>query len=792
MTTNGEIKDIAQAIPFSINGDLVDTEGGAGYFVMRWLSASADEIPPYWSMARDKWLRQFVYRNGPIKTALTTFINKTVTIPWSIQARDRSVSRHVRNAEILEQTLRRVTGSMSSGPLRGFKQFMKMFVKDYLTQDNGAIAVVLGDGRSDGPIVGAPTGLMHLDSSLCIRTRDDEFPIKYVNAGRGGDNKEYKLHYTRVIEMCNLPSAEVDLNGVGLCAVSCCLEAAQELYDIYRYNQEMFGSRPPRQILYAKKGATLKTIQDAIEAWQVKLNDGNRTHFGGTLVMAPRGIGQEMELDTLGLSSMPEEFNRRDVTTIDKSEIAAAFGLDLRDLAYVMGAPSRTGDAEVQDKKGRGKGVGEFLETFVERMEEVYLNKDIFALEFDNMDDDQDEQEADIHDKRSAGRERDLRAGVTSLRVERERMWENHEITYEQFAQMELEDGRLPEGLDVLLLFQSEDKDFKEWLDLDVSDPTNIGKNDAQKMADIIHDRYIEVSRLIHEETRSERRRKARQALAALDKLRSMYQVPEGQAITDQAALEAMDAGASTGVDPTTAGTAAPSPTPAKEPQAAGGQPQEATKQIGVAGILSTPGSRMDGDAARTKQLYAGNDIDIQQYEQQLAYLVEQAIQANISRERFQGALEQIIVAILMTLFLKGARSSYSELSEETRLVLEREITIHLRSLDDFGEGIYAGRYGPDDLGLQGAHYRISTWLNIAAGVVFLGMLYQPHEVYLRWNYSIFKEHCGDCVRLNGQVHTAAEWRAAGWYPRSFGLECHGVNCGCSFSETAGPSSGAF
>lgn len=787
--TTAEITEVKRALPFVIDDDLVNTEGGASYMVLRWLSASSDDIPPYWSMTRDKWLRQFVYRNGPIKTAVNTFINKTVTIPWSIQAKDRSISRHVRNATGLEETLRRVTGSMSSGPLRGFKSFLKMFVKDYLTQDNGAFAVVLGAGRADGPIVGAPIGLMHLDSALCIRTRDDEFPVKFLNAGRGGDHKEYKLHYTRVIEMCNLPSSEIDLNGVGLCPVSCCIEAAQELYDIYRYNQEMFGSHPPKKILYAKKGATLKTIQDAIEAWQLKLLSANRTHFGGTLVMAPRGIGQEMELDTLDLHNMPEDFNRRDVTTIDKSEIAAAFGLDLRDLAYVMGAPSRTGDAEVQDKKGRGKGVGEFIETFVERMEEVYLNKEIFALEFDNLDDDQDEQEAGIRDKRSTGRERDLRSGITIIRVERERMWEDGEITYEQFAEMELEDGRLPEGLDVLLLFQSEDRDFKQWLDVGVSDPTNITKNDPQKMADTIHDKHIEVSRLIHEETNAQRRRKARQALAALDKLRSMYQVPEGQAINDEATVAAMDAGAAAGVDPTTGGTPA-SPSPAgQKPQADSSSQKAIPFENGLAALLQTPGDAVDG---HVKQLNVSSDADIQQYEQQLFYLIEQANRGEISRERFEGALEQIVAAILITLFLRGARVTYAELSEEARLALQQQIEIHRRSLDDFAEGIYGGLYGEGELGLSGALARAGLWVNMAAGIFFLGQTHQPYDVYLKWNWSVFKEHCGDCAHLNGQVHTAAEWRASGWYPRSSGLQCFGVHCGCYFTETSGPSVGTI
>lgn len=771
MPPNSELTEVRQSLPFVIDEDLTDAEGGISYMMLRWASSSADVIPPYWSQARDRWLRQFVYTNGPIKTAVNTFVNKLVTIPWSIQSRDRTISRHVLAAEGIEENLRRLSGSMSSSPLRGFKSAMKMFAKDYLTQDNGAFMQILGNGPADGPIVGAPTGLIHLDSALCIRTRDVEFPVKYLNAGRGGDNKEYKLHYTRVIEMVNLPSAEIDLNGIGLCPISCCLEAAQELYDIYQYNREMFGSKPPRQILYAKKGATVKTMHDAIEAWQFKLNQNNRTHFGGTLLMAPRGMGQEMELDKVDLARMPEDFNRRDVTTIDKSEIAAAFGLDLRDLSYTLGAPSRTGDAEVQDRKGRGKGIGEFLETFVERMEENYLNGDLFMMRFDNMDDEQDEQESTIRDKRSTGRERDLRSGVTTVRVERENMWTGGEITYEQFCEMELQDGRLPEGLDVLLLFQSEDRDYRQWLDIGVSDPTNIAKNNPQEMADIIHEKFIELSRLIHEETRTERRRKARQALAALDKLRSMYQVPEGQAITDQATAEAMGAGSAAGTDPTTAAPAA----------------QDASGDGGAG--RSAPST---DESTLVKQISL-DDADLQQYERQFRYLIEQAVAGNISQERFEGALEQIVAAVIMMMFSRGSFLSFPEMSEEARMAVEELIEANWQALSGFGDDIFKKRlYAEGALGLDGALTRIVSWLTIASGAYYMGMTFRVDDPYLRWNYSVLKEHCADCARLNGQVHLASEWRAAGWLPRSTMLECFGVHCGCYFTQVAGPSAGAY
>lgn len=758
-----EIVKVRRSVPFKVDRTIENGGPGIGFAMFQWVVSGANEVPPYWSMGRDKWLRQFVYDNGPLKTAVNTFVNKVATIPLSVQAKDRSMMRHVRSAQMLEQSLRRNSGSMSSSPLKGFKQAFKMFTKDYLTQDNGAFMLVLGQGRADGPIVGPPSGLLHLDSACCVRTKDAEFPVKYHNIGLGGDSKDYKIHYTRLIEMVNLPSSEVVLNGVGLCAVSCCIEAAQELWDIYRYSQEMFGSRPPNQILYAKKGATTKNLNDMIEAWQIKLNNEQRHRFGGTMVAAPRMGNQELDLEILKLSVMPENYNRRDITTINKSEIAAAFGLDLRDLAYVLGAPSRTGDAEVQDRKGRGKGVGEFIETFVERFEEVYLNKEIHAVAFDYLDDEQDEQQATIRNFRSQARERDLRSGVTTIRAEREIMLNLGEISREVFEQMELLDGRLPEGLDVLLLFQSQDGDFSIWLDLGVSDPTNIAANDPQMMADAIHAKFVEVSEYVHGETNLTRRRKAFQALAALDKLRSMYQLPEGQMIDEQATLEAA---------------------------ANGGEQSRASFSQTEDGASKERREKDHGGRSSAKQI-SPDDPGLAVYEEEFRALVRYAAEMQMTRNEFEEAVALLVSATILALFLRGARKTEERLTEEEVDAINGQVANHLLAIAGLSADIYSGRYAPGELGLASAYQRISTWVSVAAGVYALGELYRSDDPFYTWRLGI-AEHCTTCLRLAGQVHRASEWRAAGWWPRSWRLECRGIHCKCFWEEGAGPSSGGF
>lgn len=774
-----------EAVPFALDQSrTVEDQPGFNFAVMQWQPGTLGEVPPYWSRARDKWLRDFVSHNGSLMAIVNTFINKAVTVPFAVLAHDRSIARHVKTAQKLEKSFRRNSGSMSSSPIKGFKEAFKMFWNDYLTQDNGAFMLVMGDGPANGPIVGAPYGVLHLDSALCTRTKDPEFPVKYHNVGRGGDNNFYKLHYSRVIEMANFPSSDIDMNGVGRCAVSCCLEAAQELWDIYKYSSEMFGSRPPRQILYAETGATVNTLEQAIAHWNMKLDNENRSRFGGTLIAAPGKSGQELRLKVLNLSQMPENFNRRDATTINMSAIAAAFGMDLRDVAYTLGAPSRTGDAEVQDRKGRGKGVGEALDTFTERFNEVCVGEQYY-IRFDYLDDEQDMQQSNIRAKRSEARQRDLVTGLTTIRVEREFMLDSGEVSQENFDDMELADGRLPDGLDVLLLFQSSDDDYKEWLDLGEADPTDVSGLDPDMMIEKIHDQQILVSQFIHLQTQPERRRKARQALAALEKLRLMYQEARDAALQAEAAeqqLEMQQQQMAAGAKPKTPGGSKPPAPPAQPGRSPTG------KEPGTPPQTPVVAGQMRNGQDLTKAVEDG-DPNLELYAGQFRRLVDEALQGTLPQDRFEELLANFVFAALLALFLRGANKGEGELTSEEWGAFFEAADPHYQSIRNISSDLYGSRYATNEMA---AYTRIEGWLNLASGLEYLGQTYRADDPFLQWVYSVMKEHCRDCVRLDGQVHRASEWRAAGWLPRDWRLDCHGIHCGCTFIQVSGPAKGGF
>lgn len=749
-----ELRELERDIPFSTNGN---GAGGADYMVLRWIGMSGLLAPPYWSQGRDKWLREFWLRSDYLKITVATFASKVTTIPLYILPQDRSVKAHTAQAERMRFDLMR-----NSGLLKGFKNELSKFVADWLTQDNGAFMLVMGPGKADGPITGPVSGVLHLDSQRCNRTGNVEFPVTYEHI----DGKRYALHYTRVIFMSALPSADVELYDVGLCAVSRTIDSAQELIDMSQYMQEKLGSRPARQILYAKEGATLDQLSSASAATNAKLDSQGLDRFAKTMLLAPKIATQKLDLGLIDLASTPDGFNRKEITMLDVAVIATAFGLDMRDLAHAFGVAGQTrADAEVQNQKTQGKGVGQFLSEFTDQLNTKVLPPHLYA-EFDYIDDTQDEAAANIRRTRSEYRERDIRSGVTTVRVEREQMLADGEITQAQFDEMELEEGRLPDGLDVLMLYQSVDSEIAPLLNLGVDDPTDIEANDGTAILAAIHEQQKAAWQRHDNAPNANIRRKVRQALAALDRLRGLYEIEPAQEALEQAQADMQAQADGMVEDDQIADDGEPAP------------PQNAEPPPEVKAMLTKQEAELTG-------------IE-DEYRAEFEDLVTQAVEGEITQPDFIDRLSELVAAMLFTAMIAGSEWDDDELSIEMSTRLQLVIDQNLDAVRDFANDIYEGRYSPDGLGIVAALGRISLWAGTLGSVYAMGQTYRRDDPFLRWEWSPLKDHCEDCRRLNGQVHRASEWRQSGWVPRGRMLACHGYRCGCAFIPAEGPATGSF
>ncbi len=191
-------------------------------------------------------------------------------------------------------------------------------------------------------------------------------------------------------------------------------------------------------------------------------------------------------------------------------------------------------------------------------------------------------------------------------------------------------------------------------------------------------------------------------------------------------------------------------------------------------------------------------DPRLQTYYDELAALTEEANRGRIDREEFEKRAREMVLAMLMLSFLLGG-GNIADPAAEAALATERSeaLTSVSRLADDIYAGAYQKRAATDDQPGQSAETaenklgsRLRVWTGIAAGVFALGMLHAAGDQTYEWELGNTSEHCGDCLALAGQVHTAAEWRASGFRPQGRSLECGGWNCDCRLKRTDKKSQG--
>ncbi|HUT42556.1 MAG TPA: hypothetical protein VM011_14590 [Gammaproteobacteria bacterium] len=552
-----------------------DYVAGAG--LLFWLAQSGQIIPPWWSKERDRQLRNFSKNSDHFSGATWMIATKLAAVPHRVEPRDNSVKAHVRQADYFNMLL--AEGIQFGG---GWAEFWHLWFADLWTQDNGAFGEVIGEGDPLGPIRGPVVGLAHLDSFRCTRTSNVEFPVVYQDT----DGKRYRFHHTRVIFSSQQPSPASEMNSVGLCWLSRAVNSVQNLIDIAVYKQEKLGSRPLRGILKGK-GIKASTLMQAIHIAEESMDNQGQSRFAKMALVA--STDPNFDLDILDLASMPDGFDEDSATRLGMLVIALAGGFPPRWIwpATVVGATRA--DAMYQHIAGAGGGAAwhlNMMRTLLagpERGDRHMTGKVLpphLKIVFDYQDDEQDERQANIRKVRADTREKNLNTGVVNVRTARERALADGDLTRAQFDELELEDGRLDNGDDVLTLFATTDEFFVEMLDLGVDEPLLPDLNDAIEMLLEIDVAALDCQDVLVSASRARERIQAKQALSALAKLKQMYEEVAAQQMQAEA-MEQLQAEAA-----------------AQEPPPGEGEEGGEGEEEGQEGEETKPGEREQGKPA--------------------------------------------------------------------------------------------------------------------------------------------------------------------------------------------------
>jgi len=342
-----------------------------------------DCCPPYWSRARDKWLRKFVTMPGNdiLAGAVATVASKFASTGWSIEGPERTANVYRRM--LLQQS--------EFGA--GWQVFAMKGGQQYLTQDAGWPIERIRSGRK-----GSMLGIANFDNEQIRLTCDPIWPAKYTprRIKDGEDPKTVPLHYSQFGHIEDSPSPSEKLCGVGFCAVSRAWMTAHILVDIALYERERLSDLPPAGILMVNnmQERQWKDLMDGYHGDQQR--QGNNVYRD---ILVAFGLDPTIPVsaELFSFADLPEHFDKRTTTEIAVYSFALAFGIDPRELWPVSAGTLGTAtEANIQHLKARGKGAALLTTGFERLMNDGLSIAPSCTFRFDYVDTEEDQAAADI------------------------------------------------------------------------------------------------------------------------------------------------------------------------------------------------------------------------------------------------------------------------------------------------------------------------------------------------------------------------------------------------------------
>lgn len=373
------------------------------------IAGIAEEITAWWSYQRDIELRAF-WRTEPIlASAIYTVMSRQAAFTWTLDGPPRAVKRA---HDILSY----------SDLGQGWVSLIEKGTEEICTQDNGWFLEIIRP-KGAGPEQ-APIGIAHLDSSACRRTGDPEIPVVYTD--RKG--VKHALKWYQVIMLAEMPSPIQTMNGVGFCAVSRVLKAAQILRDIATYKAEKVSSKVNRAI-YLIQGIRTSVIRDGLKEAEEEETNKAFARFVMPKIIGSLDPSVPVNVHTLDMASLPDGFDEETTLRWYIAQLAMGFGTDYQEFAPMPGQKLGTGaQAEVMAQKARGKGSALFRKRLEFAINQYILPQSV-DFKFVVVD---PEEEAD---KARVARER---AEERKIRID------SGEINVAEARQLALDAGDLP------------------------------------------------------------------------------------------------------------------------------------------------------------------------------------------------------------------------------------------------------------------------------------------------------------------------------------------------------------
>ena len=308
-----------------------------------WLASLGDTIPPWGTLGRDAKLEEFWRTEPMLAGAVASMAFKLSSLDFKLKGPPLKVKR-------CTDMLRNADFGM------GWVNFVTKISTDVLTTDNGAFIEILRRKRNDptAPVL----GIAQMDSSRCIRTGDPNIPVVY-------EDKNGKLHYMKwfqVQSLVDMPSSQERHAGLGFCAVSRVLSAAQYLRSIGIYKREkVSGKRIPGILLVQglRRGAIEESLKEALEQQKQE----GLSLYTKPIVLASPDPGLPLNAKLIELAGLPDGYNEDTIMKWYITTLALDFGTDYGEFAPLPGGNlGSASQSENMSARSRGKGPGVLMQ----------------------------------------------------------------------------------------------------------------------------------------------------------------------------------------------------------------------------------------------------------------------------------------------------------------------------------------------------------------------------------------------------------------------------------------------
>ena len=345
------MSDLNQVMRSSVTAD--DYNNGVIRFMLPFSSFGSEGAlpaapPEYWSFARDKVLLSTITAESMWSSAVAIACTKMASAAWEIES---DIPLRVKNGQEL---------LLMADMQRGWTTFITKHLQNYLLTDNGAFIEIV---RATSAIGSKIIGLVHLDSTRCMRTGDPEKPVVYNDR----QNKLHELRSHEVITLSDMPDARELFFGVGHCAASRAYPQIIKMASIETYIYEKVTGRKIKEVHFIS-GVNEKQVQNFVKAAESQADaKGLVAYMGAVIVPVPGDKAPETAM--IPLAQFPDGFNRKEEFDIAVLNYADAIGLDVQDLQPLTGRALGTAmQSEVLSDKATGKGQAAWRSGFIHAM----------------------------------------------------------------------------------------------------------------------------------------------------------------------------------------------------------------------------------------------------------------------------------------------------------------------------------------------------------------------------------------------------------------------------------------